>query len=123
MSEADTQKAILDYLAARRIMAFRMNVGTQIIPAQGGFKRRAIHSGVLGMADILAFRVRKTNYLENPAIEGDYAKEIIIPLWIEVKSLTGKQSQAQKDFQAQVEAEGHRYTVARSIEDVEEALR
>jgi hypothetical protein len=43
-------------------------------------------------------------------------------MWIEVKSATGKQSELQKSFQAQVEAEGHRYIVARSIEDVEAAL-
>jgi hypothetical protein len=45
-----------------------------------------------------------------------------LPVWIECKDSKGKQSDLQKSFQAQVEAEGHKYIVARSIEDVEAAL-
>jgi hypothetical protein len=40
-----------------------------------------------------------------------------------MKTDKGKQSPFQKSFQEQVEDEGHMYIVARSIEDVEEALR
>jgi len=46
-----------------------------------------------------------------------------VPLWIECKAAKGKQSELQKSFQEQVEREGHRYIVARSIEDVEQALK
>ena len=109
MSERDTQKAILEYLAAQHILAFRMQVGGFASEYKG--KQRFMRVGAPGMADILAFP-------QEFASEHGY----ICPLWIEVKSASGKQSELQKSFQAQVEAEGHKYIVARSIEDVEAAL-
>jgi hypothetical protein len=117
VSESDIQKAILDYLAARHVLAFRMQTG------QAKMGDRYVRFGTQGMADILAFKHRKTGFLASPAIEGDYTKDVIVPLWIEMKTDKGKQSPFQKSFQEQVEDEGHMYIVARSIEDVEEALR
>ncbi len=93
--------AILDYLAARRILGFRMNTG-QMVQERGG-RKRVIKFGVIGMADVLAFPDARV-------------------LWIETKTRTGKQSPFQRSFQAQVERAGHRYIVARSIEDVRDAL-
>lgn len=117
LSESMIQGAILEYLAARHILAFRMNTG------QAKIGERFVRFGVKGMADILAFKHRKAGYLAAPAIEGDYATDVIVPFWIEVKNAKGKQSPFQESFQHQVEDEGHRYIVARSIEDVEEAFR
>ena|SRR6185437_5764471 len=107
-------KAILDYLAVRRVLAFRMNTGA--LKAEYNGKQRFMRFGVPGMADILAFpnvefRTPRPMTLTAPII-----------LWIEVKAPTGKQSEFQKSFQQQVEAEGHRYMVARSIADVEAVL-
>jgi hypothetical protein len=116
MSETQIVRAILDYLAARRVLAYRMNTGA--IEAEYKGKKRFMRFGVPGMADILAFKKRKTCYLTTPAIPNDYRGEIIMPLWLEVKTDKGKQSELQKSFQAQVEEEGHRYAVVRSIEDV-----
>lgn len=101
MSEKDTQKAILDYLAAKGVLAFRMQTGMHISSYNG--KTRAIHYGVPGMADILAFPRD-------------------VPTWLEVKAEKGKQSDLQKSFQTQVEDHGHRYLIARSVDDVAEAL-
>lgn len=42
--------------------------------------------------------------------------------FIEVKSATGKQSQAQKDFQAICERFGAVYVLARDVSDVERAI-
>ena len=112
MKEKDIQRAILDLLAAKHILAFRMNSGTAI-KSYGG-KTRAITFGVPGMADILAF----------PQLKITTDARVIVapfPVWIEVKG-DSKQSDLQKSFQAQVEAEGHRYILARSIEDVEAIL-
>ena len=96
--EADTQKAILDFLAARRIFAIRLNtVGVKI-----GSHHIKAHSAGPGTADILVFT--------HPV------------LWVEVKSSTGKQSPEQKSFQQKVESEGHYYRVARSVQDVIAAL-
>ena len=105
--EGFIQDLILDWLAAKHILAFRMNTGAMKID------KRYVKFGVKGMADILAF---PTYY------ECSTPWEYTIPLWIEVKSEKGKQSAEQKSFQDQVEEAGHHYVVARSIEDVEAAL-
>ena len=96
MKESEIQRAILDYLASKGILAFRQNTGAMAGEYNG--KKRFMRFGVPGMADILAF--------------------VPVPLWIEVKTPTGKQSEYQRSFQAQVQAYGHRYILARCVEDV-----
>lgn len=109
MKESAIQRAILDYLAARGILAFRMNTGAMAGEYNG--KPRFLRFGVVGMADILAF----------PWWPNDSFK-LTMPTWIEVKTATGKQSEHQKSFQHQVEQHGHTYIVARSVDDVEAIL-
>ena len=106
-------KAVLDYLAARKILAFRMNTGAMSGEHNG--KRWFMRFGAQGMADVLAF----------PHVwrEDNADMLIIAPLWLEVKTAKGKQSPAQKEFQAMVEADGHQYAVVRSVEDLIEALK
>lgn len=43
--------------------------------------------------------------------------------WIEMKQLKGVQRKSQVEFQAKVEAAGHPYLVARSVEDVANWLK
>lgn len=117
ISEAAIQRCIMDYLAAEHILAFRQNTG------QAKMGERFVRFGVKGMADILAFKHRKTGFLATPAIIGDYTTNVIVPIWIECKAGKGKQSEFQKSFQAMVEEHGHRYIVAHGIDDVLEALR
>ena len=93
--EGYVQGAIMDWLAAKHILAFRMNTGTAKI------ENRFIRFGTPGMADILAF-----------------AKDGTVT-WIECKAAKGKQSEVQKSFQRQVEENGHSYILAYSINDVE----
>ncbi len=93
--EHAVQKLILDYLSCRNILAFRMNTGA------AHFGERFIRFGTVGMADILSF-------------PGNYP----FPVWIEVKSKTGRMSEYQKSFQALVESHRHRYVLARSLDDV-----
>jgi hypothetical protein len=114
LSEKQISSAIMAYLAARRIFAIRVNSGTQVL--MDGGNRRAIHMAAPGTADILAFPVRRSE--RGKIIEGYNS-----PLWLEVKAEKGKQSDLQKSFQAQVEAEGHRYALVRSIDDVEALLK
>lgn len=108
--EGYVKHAIMEYLAAKRIFAVRMNSGMQIGTHKG--KNWAIRMNAPGTADILAL----------PRWGSPHCF-YIQPLWIECKAAKGKQSEVQKSFQAQVEAEGHFYILARSIEDVEAALR
>lgn len=117
MKESEIQRAILDYLAAKGILAFRMNTGAMAAEYNG--KKRFMRFGVPGMADILAFTTLHTGERDM------YGKGEITysePLWIEVKTPTGKQSEYQKSFRAQVQAHGHRYIIARCVEDVEEVV-
>ena len=105
--------SIMDWLAAEHILAFRMPVGGAHVT--GGYMR----FGVKGMADILAFPQIK---IYSNTI-GSAALITPLPVWIEVKTAKGVQSEFQKSFQAQVEAEGHRYVLARSVDDVMASLK
>jgi len=75
-----------------------MNTGAGLFSNATG-KQRFVRFGERGMADILAF-----------------TKDSVI--WCECKGSTGKQSEHQKNFQQEVEAYGHIYIIARSIEDI-----
>lgn len=121
-SEAQIQKSILDWLAAKRVLAFRMNVGISKAEYRrkrdGSVKSRHIHFGVPGMADILAFRNHAVDYYGS-ALSGPIEGEEITPVWIECKTEKGEQSALQQSFQEQVEEHGHTYVIARSIDDIE----
>lgn len=98
MSEADTQRAILDYLALKRIFHYRNN--------SGAFADKAGHFyrfGAVGSPDIVC------------VVDGQY-------IGIEVKAPKGKQSDNQREFQRRLEAVGGRYILARSLDDVIAAL-
>lgn len=104
--ESDVQKAIMELLAAERVLAIRLNtaafrVGKRVIHT---------HSGGAGVADILAFPQRRN--CELPEI-----------WWIECKSPDGRQTPEQVNFEGLVTGHGHRYIVARSADDVLKELR
>lgn len=100
--EREIQKAIAEYLKARGVLAFRMQTGATVSTYKG--RTRLIRYGIPGMADILCFPKGQP------------------PCWIECKSDKGKLSTDQAVFGRLVESEGHRYIVARSVEDVMEEL-
>ncbi len=105
LTEAQIQRQILDWLAAKGILAFRMQSGATLSSYKG--KQRMVRYGVPGMADILSF----------PCFHGE--NRIV---WIEVKAAKGKQSDLQQSFQRQVENHYQRYVLAYSLEDVQKAL-
>jgi hypothetical protein len=94
MKESELQKSILDYLAWKRIFHYRNNSGA-FVDSQKHFYR----FGALGNPDIIC------------VINGQY-------VGIEVKAPKGKQSEHQKEFQKRLEAEGGRYLLAYSLDDV-----
>ena len=104
MKESDILASILDWLAAKRVLAFRMNTGAVMMD------KRFVRFGTKGMADILAFP---------HMIDCDCA----MPVWIEVKTRTGAQSLYQQSFQKQVERDGHGYLICRSIDDLERYMK
>ena len=100
-SEANIQKAILDWGKVMRIPMRRMNViGT---PTKDGFRP----SPNKGMADIHCELL----------IAG-----IPVSVWLEVKNKRGKLSVSQENFRIGVNSYGGFYFVVRSIEDVEKAF-
>lgn len=97
--EQGIQNAILDYLHARGILAWRINSGA-IKAAHGGLVKLAPK----GHSDI---------FLLLPGGRAGF---------IEVKAPKGKLSEDQRAFLARVQQAGALAFVARSIEDVERAL-
>jgi len=96
--EKDVLKQVSQYLRLKRCLVYRMNTGAGIFQNQNG-PRRFVKFGEKGMADVLAFTKRSV-------------------IWVECKGGSGKQSELQKKFQEDVEAYGHTYIVAKSIDDL-----
>lgn len=118
--ESQVLKAVMDYLAAERIFSLRMNTGAIVSEYKG--KQRFMRFGVPGQADVLAFPKGEYLHSFDPHTTSWDVFRYVSPLWLEVKAENGKQSALQKSFQAQVEAEGHRYAVVRSVQDLKQAL-
>lgn len=113
MKESEIQRACLDYLAARHVFAIRMNTGA--MSGQHNGRNWFLKFGLPGMADVLAFTPHST-----PIAHGtNISMQVVV--WIEVKNERGKQSALQKSFQQRVEAEGHRYLLVRSVQDLIDA--
>lgn len=100
--EADVQRAITDWLSAKRIFWMRMNVGAMSGVHNG--KRRFVRFARPGTADLLT-------------VSPDACKCPCIT-WIEVKRPGGKQSEEQADFQREVESHGMAYILADSLDAV-----
>jgi hypothetical protein len=105
MTEAQIQKTILQWAAAKRILMFRINVIGTPLHKKGVTVYRP--STNRGMADIHA-----------TVLVG----KIPVSVWLEVKRKRGKLSMYQEAFRDSVQAAGGYYFLVRSIEDVELAL-
>jgi hypothetical protein len=95
--ESQILKAVTDLLSAERIWHERRNTGAM---REG---KRFVKFSRPGTADIFA----------TPLIGGRPH-----PVWIECKAPKGRQSEAQKNFQCEVEMAGHDYLLAYSSDDV-----
>jgi hypothetical protein len=109
--EACVLRSVLDLLAAKRILAFRNNVGVMRGAHKG--KNYFVKFGTVGMADVVCFPRLKGMY-QAPNSNILYSNPPLI-LWIECKSGKGKQTPDQQGFQKIVEAEGHSYVVIRDV--------
>lgn len=115
LTESNTQRAVLDLLAAKRIRHWRMNSGAMLAEHNG--KKRFLRFGEPGMADIMAVTSFRVRHMVN---ESTYWADIPRIVWLEIKSPTGKQSAAQKEFQRNAEANGETYLLVRDINQVVE---
>jgi hypothetical protein len=101
--ESDIVKSCIKYLQAKQYFVMRCNTGIVETKSGSYFKQ-----GVKGMADILCIKPF-THILE----QGWF-----MHYWIECKTITGKQSDFQKQFQQDVEARGHKYILVRSLDEL-----
>jgi len=104
--EGDVQRSVIELLKRLSVLAFRMNSGKFALEHKG--KQRFFRAGCPGMADVLAF----------PWVKWSVDVKAPMPLWIEVKSSRGKQTEDQWLFQRLVERDGHSYLLARSAHEV-----
>lgn len=104
--ETDLVRQILDYLRLRKIWAYRANTGG-LRDSRG----RLVRFGVPGHPDIVA-RLKPAGYT-------GFSGRVV---WVEAKSEKGKQTDLQREWQELAEAHGDLYILARSLDDVREAL-
>jgi hypothetical protein len=97
-SENTTQNTICEYLTLRRYFFWRQNSVGAYDPVKQTFRSLPKYA-MRGVPDIIIIH------------KGQF-------IGIEVKSKTGKQSQAQADFQAHCERNGGRYMIAKCVDDV-----
>lgn len=117
--EAEIQRTIMHLLAIEKIFALRINTSSHLIDDGKGHRNFVrTHSGGAGVADILAFPKFLEKLTNNSGSITRCVSLLVTPLWIEVKSATGRQTPEQKNFQEKVESEGHSYLLARSMDDV-----
>ena len=108
--EGRVLKACLDFLAANGIFAVRVNVQGVPIHGQPGKFRPAPSRGIADIIGIARGEVMKCDFEA-------------VPLAVEVKSATGRQSPAQRAFQQKWEAAGGVYILCRSVGDLSKGLR
>jgi hypothetical protein len=96
--EKEIENAIIDYLRLKHWLVFRVHNVTQYDSHLGAY-RTAGKGFIHGVADLCAMKECRL-------------------VWIEVKTPRGKQSPAQKSFEARVKLEQFEYLLARSIDDV-----
>lgn len=101
--EKAIQAQILALLRLRGVWHHRNNTGAAV--QESGGTRRFMRFGAPGMPDI-------TCYLPQGNV-----------LWIEVKAQRGRLNEAQTEWRSKAHEHGHHHLVARSVEDVEAALR
>lgn len=113
MVERDIQRACLDYLSLKGIVAWRSN---QIpVPLKdGGFSRFAGRRGVSDILGIIPQTVRVVGY-DEPQTFGNF-------LAVECKTPAGRLTKEQAEFLAEIERLGGIAIVARSVDELESKL-
>ncbi len=94
-SEGEIQKEIIDHLKLRGGLVFRMNSGST---------KNNVKLAPKGTPDLLAIMINKV-------------------LWIEVKTATGKPNKDQINMHIVLKTMGQKVIIARSLDDVIEALK
>ena len=123
-TEADTLRTITDWLdlqmAQGKLLYMRHNPSTVISKVVRGKIKTAfkkVRESQLGAVDLIVFRRKRIE------VTKFYYVDVTDVLLIEVKSPTGQLSKAQDRWAELAVAQGCRYLIARSLDDVMQALR
>ena len=116
-TEADTLRAITDYLEAKKILYLRHSP-SNVVGKAGKASFRKPRPSQLGAPDLIVLRIEWMASGHPQAFK--IATNVLA---IEVKSPTGKLSEAQENWRERAEVVGVRYLVARRLEDVIEAMK
>ena len=126
-SESSLKRTIQHYLDVQMAQGLlwwcRVNSGSLLVAGRDE-RRYRVQLAPEGTADILVIQGRGVDVGFRDARGNKGGLTAITPdvFWIETKRTRGKQSEMQAEFQRRVEAEGCRYILAHSLDDVEEAL-
>ena len=114
-SENIVQQKIINFLKVRKIFYNRVNNGQFVIKGEYDGTVRKSHT-----------RVVRCNSVNGVPVITVYAYAMFqdkpplhIPIYLEVKTATGRQSKSQKEFQERI---GGYYFIVRSVDDVIEAF-
>jgi len=119
-SESQIVSALMQYLLAKKLFAWRQNNGGVFNQKRQAFMKNP--NTLKGIPDIFAMMsdgvVAKSHY--NPKTGEGAMLTVRVPkiYAIEAKTLTGKLSEDQKNFKRRWELEGGIYIVARSVDDL-----
>jgi Holliday junction resolvase-like predicted endonuclease len=101
MSEFQIEEAILEYLNIMGYMAWKNHTAGHYDGKK--WRRQASRFAINGVSDIIAIKNGRVSF-------------------IEVKTSVGKQSPAQRSFQANLEAQNGSYYLVRSVADVRKLI-
>ena len=102
--EQKVKKEVLKYLRAQGHGCYPHKTGATWDAKLGIYRSMSADTGTVGESDLLVFDKN------NPTM----------PIWVELKSATGKLRPDQIIFKKMVEEWGHKFIVARSAKDLEE---
>lgn len=106
LTEKQICQQIIDYCQIQHIPLFRNNVGVMCRENTDG-TARYVTFGEVGMADYTLIL---------------FLQGLPLIVYLEVKTMTGEQSEKQRQFQQWCESQSICYILARSVEDLEQAL-
>ena len=125
-TEAGTLRAIQDYLDFQqrqgRLLYIRHQPPMMTSKRRGGETKvifKKVRESQLGASDLIVFRL--TDNRRKVSYQADYL-EFTEVFCIEVKSPTGKLSKEQQKWNDRAVIQGLRYIIARSLDDVMEAM-
>lgn len=122
-TEADTLKAITEYLEVLQTqgrLLYIRHSPSNVVGKKGEATFRRPKASQAGAADLVIFRTVDKGHWNPKMNQWCFVTDV---LCIEVKSSTGKLSPAQERWAEKAVAQGCKYIVARSLEDVTSALK